>query len=152
MRSPPPRRSLFGTSGEPLAESGPLHELAVAGFAYQLVAFHYHPTPDEHDLGGTAHLGPLEEVVIYVRVVRLGGDFHPLLGVEDDDVGVAADRDRPFARVHAEELRRVGRDELYEPVHRDAALPDAEVVEHVQAVLDPRAAVGDLREVVSAKR
>ena len=76
----------------------------------------------------------------------------PLLGVEDDEVGVGADRDRPLPRVEAEQLRRVRREQLDHPVQPDPPLADAEVVDHVQPVLEPRPAVRNLREVVAAER
>ena len=75
-----------------------------------------------------------------------------LLGIEDDDVGVGADGERALARVEAEELRRVRREQLDHPVQRDAALADAELVDHLQPVLEPGAAVRDLREVVLPER
>jgi hypothetical protein len=122
---------LPGSTGKLLPKAGSLHELAVAGLADEFVAFHYDPSPDEHDFWSTTYFRPLEEVVVHIRVVRSGGDPHPLLRIEDDDVGVASDRDRPFPGVHPEELRRAGRDELDEPIHRETALPHAEVVQHV---------------------
>src|SRR5215212_9940494 len=149
--SPHACRSLPGSPGKLLAEAGALHELAGAGLPDELVALDDDLSPDKHDLRGATHFRPLEEVVVHVRVVRLGGDLHLLLGVENDDVGVASDRDRALPGVHAEELGRVGGDELDEPAQRDTTLPHAEVMEHVQAILDPRPAVWDLGEVVPAQ-
>ena len=63
-----------------------------------------------------------------------------------------ADGDRALARVEAEELRRLRREQVDHPVERDPARADAEVVDHLQPVLEARAAVRDLREVVFPER
>ena len=84
--------------------------------------------------------------------MRLGRDRDALLGVEDDDVGVAADRDRPLLRIHPEQLRRVRREQLDHAVQRDPPFAHAEVVDHLQPVLDPDRAVRDLAEVVLPER
>src|SRR5207237_896999 len=47
---------------------------------------------------------------------------------------------------------RVRREQLDHPVERDPALVDAEVMDHLQPVLETGAAVRDLREVVLAER
>ena len=101
--------------------------------------------------GEPCHLGALVQVVVRARVVGLGGDRHALLRVEDDDVGVGADGERALARVEPEELRRVRREQLDHPVQRDAPFADAEVVDHLQPVLEPGPAVRDLAEVVHAR-
>ena len=69
-------------------------------------------------------------------------------GSKIDDVGVGADRERALARVEAEQLRGVRREQLDHAVERDPPLADAERVDHLQPVLEPGAAVRDLREVV----
>ncbi len=92
---------------------------------------------------------PSKRLLSERRLLRRGRDRHRLLRVEDDDVGVGADRDRPLARVEAEELRRARRQQLDHAVERDAPVADAELVDHLQPVLDPAAAVRDLREVVA---
>ena len=58
----------------------------------------------------------------------------------------------PLRGIEAEELGRVRREQLDHPVERDPALADAELVDHVQPVLEPGPAVRDLREVVAAER
>jgi hypothetical protein len=80
-----------------------------------------------------------------------GRDRDALLRVEHDDVGVGADGERSLSRVEAEELRRVRAEELDHPVQRDAALAHAEVVDHLQPVLETGATVRDLAEVVDAR-
>ena len=89
-----------------LAELRALDELAAARLGEQLVALDDHVAAQQDDLRRAVHLGALEDVDVRGGVVRLGRDGGAPLGVEDDDVGVAADRDRPLLRIHPEELRR----------------------------------------------
>src|SRR5262249_37412602 len=71
-----------------------------------------------------------------------------LFAVPHEDVGVGTDGDRPLAGIEPENLRRRGRRDLDEAVHRDAPLTDAAVPEEVEPRLDTRHPVRDLREVV----
>ena len=134
---------------ELLADARALDELARTRLADELVALDDHLAAHEHDLRGALYLSPLEQVVVDVGVVRGGGDRQLLVGIPDDDVGVGARRDRALARVEPEPLRDVRRDELDESVQRDAALAHAEVQQHVQPVLDARAAVRDHLELLA---
>src|SRR5262249_28054942 len=70
-----------------------------------------------------------------------------LLWVPDDDVAVGADGERALPRVEPEDLRRRGRGDLDEAVHRDPAGAHA-LPEEVEPRLDARHAVRDLGEVV----
>ena len=82
--------------------------------------------------------------VVHVHVVRLGAEGVALVGVEQDDVRVAADADGAFAREHAKDLRRVGGGDFYELVHADALLVHAFAEEQFHAVLDGGVTVRDL--------
>ena len=135
-----------------LAELRALDELADAGLATSSSPSTTTWPRSRTTSGDAGHLGALVEVVVRLRVLRRRRDRVLALRVEDDDVGVGAERDRALARVEAEELRRVRRQQLDHPVERDPALADAEVVDHLQPVLEARAAVRDLREVVLADR
>ncbi len=57
----------------------------------------------------------------------------------------------PFLRIHAEDARRRGGGDLHETVQRKFARVDAVVINQLQTVLDARAAVGNLREIVFAE-
>ena len=81
----------------------------------------------EHRLRRAGDLGALVEVVVRARVLRRRRDRDLLLGVEDDDVRVGADRDRALARVEAEQLRGVRREQLDHAVERDPAVAHAEL-------------------------
>ena len=143
---------ITGGIARALAEAGARHELAVAGLADQIAALDDHLATQQDRVDVADDLGPLVEVVVRLRLLVRGGDRVPLRGVEDDEVRIRADRNRPFARVEPEELRRVRAEQLDHPVERDTALADPEVVDHVQPVLEPRPAVRDLGEVVLAER
>ena len=62
--------------------------------------------------------------------------FPFFLWIPDDEVGIGSDGQRSFLRVQAEELGRVGRDELYESAHRNQLLCDALGKHQGQAGLD----------------
>ena len=72
---------------------------------------------DALDTAGDLHA--LVAGVVDGHVVRRGGDRLGGGRVVDDDVGVRADGDRALLRVEAEDLRRRGRGDLDEAVHRD---------------------------------
>src|ERR671922_559955 len=137
---------------EPLAEAGPLDVAAVPRLGDELTVLDDDLTADERDRRLSGHLGSFVQVVVAGRVVRLHRQGVLAVGVEDDEVGVAADRDRPLARVEPEELRGLRRVELDEPVEVEASRADAELVQDHQAILDARRTVRDLREVVPAER
>src|SRR5260370_2482787 len=73
------------------------------------------------------------------------------LRVEDYQVGIAADRHRPFLRIKPEDPRRRGRDQLDKAVHAEAAFGYAAGINKAHPVLDAGAAIGDLGEVIFAK-
>src|SRR5690348_11400569 len=110
-KSPALRRD--GRPGlERLAEARPTDEAARARRPDELAVFHEDVAAEQHVLGGAHHFGALVEAVVALRVVRGGRDRLPALGVEDDEVGVGADRDRSLARIKAEQLRRLRREEI----------------------------------------
>ena len=78
-----------------------------------------------------------------------GADGVFAIGIEDHEIGVAADGDGAFARIEAEEFCRRGGDQFDEAVHAEAALGDAAGVDQAHAVLDAGAAVGNFGEVVA---
>src|SRR5260370_42032460 len=73
------------------------------------------------------------------------------LGVEDYQVGIAANRYRSFLRIEPEDLCRCGRNQLDKAVHAEAAFGYAAGINKAHAVLDARAAIGDLGEIIFAK-
>src|SRR5579875_3361321 len=97
---------------ERLAEAGAADEAADARRRRELAVLDQQRAPQEHVLGRAHDLAALVEVVVAARVVAGSRDRLSPLGVEDDEVGVGADRDRPLAWVEAEELRRLGREQV----------------------------------------
>src|SRR6185503_6069354 len=134
------------------AELRPLDELAEARLDPELAVVDDDRSAHEHRVDVARDLGALVEVVVRLRVLVGDGDRLALRGVEDHAVGVGAGGDRALARVEAEQLGGVRAEQLDHPVARDAALADAEVVDHLAPVLEPGPADRDLREVGLSKR
>src|SRR5207245_10065466 len=84
-----------------------------------------------------------------VMIFRTNG--HLLVGSEDDDVGIRADRDRSLSRKQSEDFRLRRRRDLHEAVERDPSLGDAAVVNQRHAMLHSRPAIRNLREIVFAE-
>src|SRR5258708_34121280 len=80
----------------------------------------------------------------------LGADGVLAFGIEDHQVGVAADGYRAFLRIETENPRRRGGDQFDEAVDAEASFGHAPGVDQAHAVLDARAAVGNVAEVVFA--
>ena len=83
--------------------------------------------------------------------MSLGADRVFAVGIEDYEIGVAADGDRSFARIQTEQLCRSGGDEFYEPVHAETPRGNAAGINQAHAVLNAGTSVGNLREIVSPK-
>ena len=72
------------------------------------------------------------------------------ISIEDDDVRVRADGDRPFLRKQSEHLRGRGGGQLDKAIQRDAVLNDA-VIDERDAMFDAGCAVRNLCEIVFAQ-
>src|SRR5262245_53944911 len=105
----------------------------------------------QHGVGGAGHLASLVRVVVDLHVERLRRQGERAVGIENDDVGVGAWRDRALLREQAEDLRRRRGRQLDEAVQRDAPFAHAAVVDQAHACLDAGRAVRDLREIVAAE-
>src|SRR6266508_753402 len=113
---------------------------ADARLRYELVALDEDLTAEENHLWRPRHLRALYEgtqVTGTPEVVLLRGQIL----IEGDDVRVRAHGDRALARIEPEQLRRVRAQQLDHPVQRDPAAADAELVDHLQPVLEARPAV-----------
>lgn len=77
-------------------------------------------------------------------MVRGGGENADIVGVVDDEVGIAANGYGTLARVEAKELRRFGAGCVHEAMDVEAAAFDAEGVEEIDALFEAGDAVGDL--------
>src|SRR4051812_48076417 len=65
-------------------------------------------SPDRDRAGPPLNLPSLECVVINVLDLRLRGELSPVIGIVNDEIGVAPDGNGPLARKQAEELRGIG--------------------------------------------
>src|SRR6185369_13057924 len=83
--------------------------------------------------------------------MRFGADRLLLVGIEDNDIRIRDDRDRPLLWKKAEDLRRRCRGQLNKPVQADSFLNDTAIVNEAHAVLDARSPIGDLAEIVAAE-
>ena len=92
--------SLLLDSGVGLAAE----ELAGAGAAYEFASVDDGTAAGEDGFGGAFDLDALEHGIVHAHVVGFRADDFFVIGIEDDEVGVGADRDGAFARVEAEEL------------------------------------------------
>ena len=125
-----------------------VHGMAVL---LELAVLDDQPAARQHGVCRAGHLAAFVRVVVDVHVQRLRRERDRPIGIEDDDVGVRAWRNRAFARKEAEDLRRRRRGQLDEAVQRDAAGAHAAVVDQAHARLDAGCAVRDLREIVLAR-
>src|SRR6267378_1830067 len=127
--------------------ASPLDETAPALFADELVLLDDDLATREHYGRLALHLATLIGVVVDAHVMSLRRDRGGRPRIPDDDVGVAAHRDRALLREHAHDLRGRGRRDLDPAIQRDPLLHDTAVVEQHHARLDTRRPVRDLREV-----
>src|SRR5882724_8222402 len=70
------------------------------------------------------------------------------LGIKNYQVGIAPNSDSTLSRIQTEKLRWSGGYELHKSVRTKASLRDAAGINQAHPVLNPRAAVGNLGEVV----
>src|SRR5215472_12536569 len=73
------------------------------------------------------------------------------MGIEDHKVSVATDGDRSLSRIEPKQLRRSRGCQFDEAVRAEAAARNSPRVNQAHAMLHSRAAVGNLREIVSAQ-
>src|SRR5215468_7359866 len=81
-----------------------LEELPVAGFSDVLAVLYDNFASRQNRLRYPLYLHALVAIVVHVHVVRLGTESHFLLWIEDNDIGIRSDGDRPFAREQPEDF------------------------------------------------
>src|SRR5881396_316242 len=145
-----PTSSFVGLDVDSKCHPGARDERPLTFLRVELAVLHQDRTTLEDDLGKALHLQALETGVVDVHVMGLRGQDPLVVGVEHDDVGVRARRDRPLPRVEPEHLGRRRRHELDEPVQADPPVVDPLEDQRVP-VLHARQPVRDLREVVLAQ-
>eukprot|EP00350_Pseudokeronopsis_sp_OXSARD2_P008940 CAMPEP_0170546982 /NCGR_PEP_ID=MMETSP0211-20121228/5352_1 /TAXON_ID=311385 /ORGANISM="Pseudokeronopsis sp., Strain OXSARD2" /LENGTH=390 /DNA_ID=CAMNT_0010851743 /DNA_START=965 /DNA_END=2137 /DNA_ORIENTATION=- len=107
--------------------------------------------PSLDGLGSASfHLLPLEDVEVPGVVVGLCGDDSGVVGVPDDDVGVAAGLDDPLPGVHVEDPGRVGRRDPHKVRRGQHPRLHPIIPDNGESVFDAVGAVGDLVEALVA--
>ena len=81
----------------------------------------------------------------------LGADRVLALGIEDNQVGVAAHRNGSLAGVEAKEFGGCGCDQFNKAIHAEATLPNPARIYEAHAMFDPGTAIGDLSEVTDTQ-
>src|SRR5882672_303136 len=97
-------RNIWGGHSCPPGGSGrrattPLNEFSLARTAKELVALYQHPSAGENNVRHSRDLDAFEHRIVNPHVVGLGADGVFSLGVENHQIGVAAHRNRAFARI-----------------------------------------------------
>src|SRR5215831_4859761 len=132
------------------AERAAAEKLALAGLAEELTVLDDDAAAREDMRRRADHLAALERRVVDAHVEGLLREDVALLRIPDDDIGIGADGERALARIEAEDLGRRRRRDLDEAIERD--LPGAHAFpEEIEAGLDSRHAIRDLREIVAAE-
>src|ERR1700683_3727991 len=72
------------------------------------------------------------------------------LRVEDYQVSVSSDRDRPFPRIKAKQLRRSCGHEFHETVRAESSSGHAAGIDQAHAMLHAGTAIRDLRKIIES--
>ncbi len=122
-----------------------------SALAADVFAVAYDDAPaQKHGPRHALHLHAFVGSVVDALVLVDGADGQGFVGIEDDEVGVAAGGYSAFAREEAKEFRRHGGDQVDEVIECEPALAHALVEQH-HAVLDSRQTVGNFREVLATE-
>src|SRR5215472_15490267 len=84
-------------------------------------------------------------------MVGLGADDVLAAGIENNQVSVAAHRNRALTRIQTEQLGGSSGDQFDKAIHAEAPGPDSAGINQTHAVLDSRPAVGDFGEIASSE-
>src|SRR5580698_5564186 len=109
-----------------------------------------HIAANGYDRWPPLDLESVEGAVVVVGVMCLGRQSAAIVGIVDDQVGIAADGDRPLTRIEAEELRGTRAERVDESVHIEAAALYAVGIHQVDPLFEPGHAVGDVGEGIFA--
>src|SRR4029077_15841275 len=93
----------------------------------------------------------LKHRIIHAHVVRFRAYSLLLLGIENDNVGVRADRDSSFAGIQTEKFRWSCRNDFDEAVRRETFAVHAAGEDKAKAVLESRPPIRNLGEIVLAQ-
>ena len=99
--------------------SGASQEFSLPGAPQELVSVDHHSAPRKNDVRHPRDLDPLKHRVIDAHVVSLRADRVLAFRIENDQVSIAADGDRPFAWIQSKEFRRGGRDQFHKTIRAE---------------------------------
>src|SRR5205807_2137393 len=125
-----------------------LQEVSLSGLAMELVSFHQHAASGEHYVRHAFDLDAFEHRVVHAHVMGLGADGMFTVGIEDHQVGVAANCNGAFTRVEAKDFRRSRRNKLHKTVHAEAPFADSAGIDQAHAMFNAWTSVGNFGEVV----
>src|ERR1700733_13360402 len=96
-------------------------------------------------------MNAFEHGIVHAHVMSLGADRVLALGIENYEVGVAADRDRSLTRIQTEELGRSRGNQFDESIHAETSLSDAAGVNQAHAMFNAWATVWNFGEIAASK-
>src|SRR5438445_12761884 len=131
-----------------LCVSRSLKELPLPCAAQKFLPANHHAPSREDSIRHTRDLDSLKHRIIHAHVVSFGADGVFAVGIEDNQVGVAADGDRSFSWIQAEEPGGSGGNQLDKTVHAETAVGDSAGINQAHPETDAWAAIGNLRAVV----
>src|SRR5579863_5612341 len=114
-------------------------KLALPGPAKKFIALHHYAAAGKNNFGHARHLDPLEHGVIDPHVVSLGANRLFPVGIEDNDVSIAAHCDSSFARIKAKQFCRSGGNQFDKSVHVETSVNNSARVNQAHAMLNARA-------------
>src|SRR5215472_584002 len=140
--------------GVKAAISPAFDESPIARSSDIVAVFDNHLPPRQDGFGEAFYFKPFVSAVVDVHMMGPAveiADSLLMIGIENDDVGVAADRKRTLPREQTKNLSRCGRGELDEAGQRNMPMADAIVIDQAHPVLDTWSAIGNLAEIVASE-
>src|SRR5580704_16882903 len=124
---------------------------AAAPFTHKLSVSRLYLAAHGHQGRSPFYGHAFEAVIVVVDVLGLDADRAAIVGVEDNEIGIAAEGDGALARKEAEKFCGTGAGEIYETIKIDAfSFPHG--VEQIDAILDTGNAVGNVYERFFAEK
>ena len=126
-------------------------KLSLPRVAEKFVFFHHNSTPRENNVGHSRNLYAFKHRVIHAHVVSLGANGVFPLGIEDHEVGIAADCNGSLSWIQTKKFCGSGGNQLDESIDAETPLGNTAGVDQTHAMFDARAAIRNLREVISSQ-
>src|SRR6266480_1508578 len=127
-----------------------LQELSATNLANKLAIASLYLPPHRDHAWPPASLPSLVGVVVHVRVAAFLGKRAAIIRIVDDEIGIAAELDRPLLGIEPEQLRGLGRAGIDHRLEAQPSRRDTAGVDEINALLHRRDAVRNLRERVAS--